>query len=80
MGVQALVCMEQLVAGQPKHQEALMMAKVADSQGGDIPALQAILRVSPSLAGSSWEIAAGHVKEWQYIIMLWCTTGSGSKP
>lgn len=49
-GVQALVCMEQLIAGQPKHQEVLMMAKVADSQGGDIPALQAVLRVSPSLA------------------------------
>ena len=50
VGVQALVCMEQLVAGQPKHQEALMMAKVANSQGGDIPALQAILRVSLRLA------------------------------
>ena len=42
--------MEQLVAGQPKHQEVLMTAKVADSQGADIPALQALLRVSPNLA------------------------------
>jgi hypothetical protein len=43
--LQALVCIERLVDGQPQHQEALMRAKAADSQGRDMPALHCILQV-----------------------------------
>ena len=43
--LQALVCLERLIAGQPPHQEGLMRAKSTDSEGRDMPALHCILQV-----------------------------------
>ena len=43
--LQALLCLERLIAGQPKRQEGLMKAKAADPEGTDMPALHCILQV-----------------------------------
>jgi hypothetical protein len=51
--LQALICVERLISGERQYKEALMSAKVIDSGGTELPALQAILQVRPETAAIS---------------------------